>query len=138
VAAAGAKVPGAVTPPSGLHAAYGNFHPALSGDQHRGVQHPVLLGPDQLLPLDEQHPDIALVLYQQIGHRSAFGDFFDGHGAGTDAFVGKKVFDRRLLAVEQGKHRQRLVANGLAHTDTRESYRHDRPPEGKRDLRRIA
>ena len=62
---------------------------------------------------------------RRFGDRSALGNFLDGHGPGADAFVGKKILDRRLLAVKERENGQRLAANGLAYSDMGKCNGHD-------------
>src|SRR5215813_2857712 len=60
---------GGVAPAALLDAADRDRGPGLGRRQHGGVQHPVLLGPPQLLPFEEQDQGIRLVADDQGGDR---------------------------------------------------------------------
>ena len=46
----------------------------MGGDQDRGVQDPVLLGPTQLLPLQEEDTGIPPVGHEEVRHGAPLAD----------------------------------------------------------------
>ena len=75
------------------------------------------LAPTNCSPSRNRTRTSPLFSTRRFGDRTALGNFFDGHGARADAFVGQKIFDRRFLAVKERENGQRLAADGLAYTD---------------------
>ena len=106
-----------VSPAARFHATHGDLGFRVRGDQHAGVQDPVLLGPDQFLTFEEQDTKIATVLDRQIGNGARFGDLFHGDATPVDGRVGKVVVHGVASLCEEREYRQSLVADRIADSD---------------------
>ena len=65
----------------------------MRGDEHRRVQHPVLLGASQLFAFQEENAGVTAVGDQEIRNRAPLAHFFDGDQPLPDRLIRKQIFD---------------------------------------------
>ena len=101
-------------PAAGFDAAHRHNQAALLAHQDGGVQHPVLLGADELLAVEDEDARGALIDHPQLGHRAAGADLGDVERAGAQRCRQRLV--ARPAVAPEGKrhHREAAVRLGLA------------------------
>ena len=87
----GTELPGLISPAATLHATHRNLDLALGREKDGRVEDAILLGPDEFFAFEEENPNIAAVLDQEIGNRAAFGQFLHRHRPGLESLVGEQV-----------------------------------------------
>ena len=102
--------PGAVVGPAALlHAAHRDDQGGMGGHQDGGVHDPVLLGPHQLLPVQDQDHPGGLVDHLQVRDMPALADLGHLHQAVIQGLVERQVIQGNGLSGEQGKQGQVLI-----------------------------
>jgi hypothetical protein len=118
--ATGTEVPGFVGPAAPLHATDRNLDLAPGREEDGRVEDAILLGSHEFFAFEEEDTNIAAVLDQQIGDGATFGYLLNRHGPRLERLVKEQVVHPAVWFGKQRKHRQGLVADGIAHTDSGE------------------